>query len=319
MNLASVVEDYVTLKRSTGLRFTNAATILKAFARAAGPIDVNEVGQETVQTFLNGSRQISSTWHLKHYTLAGLFRFAMERGLVSTSPVSYLVPKRPDYATPYIYSTDELQRLLHAIEALDRRHPKTGRTASVSALTFRTLILLLYGAGLRLSEALALTVDDVDLSANLLVVRLTKFFKTRMLPIGPKLSSALGLYAEKRLGLLDRLPSGNTFLLRRRGIAISRYAAERYFRILRSRVGIERRDGAYFQPRLHDLRHTFAVHRLVAWYRQGADVQLLLPRLSTYLGHISLAETQHYLTMTPDLLREAGRRFESYANPDLRP
>lgn len=103
-------------------------------------------------------------------------------------------------------------------------------------------------------------------------------------------------------------------MLRRRGIAISRYAAERYFRILRSRVGIERRDGAYFQPRLHDLRHTFAVHRLVAWYREGADVQLLLPRLSTYLGHISLAETQHYLTMTPDLLREAGRRFESYVN-----
>jgi len=153
MNLASVVEDYVTLKRSTGLRFTNAATILKAFARAAGPVDVNEVGQDTVQTFLNGSRQISSTWHLKHYTLAGLFRFAMERGLVSTSPVPYLVPKRPDYATPYIYSTDELRRLLDAMEALDRRHPKTGRTASVSALTFRTLILLLYGAGLRLSEA----------------------------------------------------------------------------------------------------------------------------------------------------------------------
>ena len=316
MNLASVVEDYVTLKRSTGLRFTNAATILKAFSRAAGPVDINEVGPETVQTFLKGSRRISSTWHLKHYTLAGLFRFAMQRGLVSTSPVPYLIPKRPDYATPYIYSTDELRRLLDAMEALDRRHPKTGRAASVSALTFRTLILLLYGAGLRLSEALALTVDDVDLSANLLVVRLTKFFKTRMLPIGPKLSSALGLYAEKRLGLLDRLPSGNAFLLRRRGTAISRYAAERYFRILRSRVGIERRDGAYFQPRLHDLRHTFAVHRLVAWYRQGADVQLLLPRLSTYLGHISLAETQHYLTMTPDLLREAGRRFESYANPD---
>jgi site-specific recombinase XerD len=314
MKLTRVVEDYVTLKRAAGLRFTNAATILKAFARAAGPIDANQVGQETVLSFLNGSRQITSTWHLKHYTLAGLFRFAMQRGLVSTSPVPYLVPKRPAYAKPYIYSTDELRRLLDATEALDLRHPTSGRTASLSALTFRTLILLLYGAGLRLSEALALTVDDVDLSANLLVVRITKFFKTRLLPIGSKLSSALGLYAEKRLALVDRLPSGDAFLLRRRGIAISRYAAERYFRILRSRVGIERRDGAYFQPRLHDLRHTFAVHRLVAWYREGADVQLLLPRLSTYLGHISLAETQHYLTMTPDLLREAGRRFESYVN-----
>jgi site-specific recombinase XerD len=319
MKLAHVVDDYVTLKRSTGLRFRTAATILKAFSRAAGPIDVNDVGQETVQAFLNGSRVITSTWHLKHYTVAGLFRFAMQRGLVSTLPLPYLVPKRPAYAKPYIYSADELRRLLDATEVLNIRHPKSGQPASIPALTFRTLILLLYGAGLRLSEALALTVDDVDFSANLLVVRITKFFKTRLLPIGPKLSSALGLYAEKRLALVDRPPSGNAFLLRRRGIVISRYAAERYFRILRSRLGIERRDGAYFQPRLHDFRHTFAVHRLVAWYRQGADVQLLLPKLSTYLGHIGLAETQHYLTMTPDLLREAGRRFESYANVEVQP
>jgi len=82
---------------------------------------------------------------------------------------------------------------------------------------------------------------------------------------------------------------------------------------------MRRQDGAYFQPRLHDLRHTFAVHRLVAWYRQGADVQLLLPKLSTHLGHIGLAETQHYLTMTPDLLREAGQRFETYVNLEAWP
>jgi site-specific recombinase XerD len=89
--------------------------------------------------------------------------------------------------------------------------------------------------------------------------------------------------------------------------------------MVRSHLDMRRHDGAYFQPRLHDLRHTFAVHRLVAWYRQGADVQVLLPKLSTYLGHIHLAETQHYLTMTPDLLREAGRRFESYAALEARP
>lgn len=319
MKLAHVVEDYVTLKRSTGLRFMAAATILKAFARAAGPIDVNDVDQKVVLTFLNGSRPITSTWHLKHYTLAGLFRFAMQRGLISTLPLPQLVPKRPAYAKPYIYTADELRRLLDATEVMDVRHPTSGRRASIPALTFQTLILLLYGAGLRLSEALALSVDDVDLSANLLVVRITKFFKTRLLPIGPNFSSALGLYAEKRLALVDRPPSGDAFLLRRRGIPISRYAAERYFRSLCNRLGIERRDGAYFQPRLHDLRHTFAVHRLVAWYRQGADVQLLLPRLSTYLGHVSLDKTQHYLTMTPELLREAGRRFESYANVEVQP
>ncbi len=319
MKLAQVVEDYVTLKRATGLRFRTAATTLNAFRRAAGHIDVNEITQETVQAFLNGSRAISSSWHLKHYTLAGLFRFALQRGLVSASPLPYRVPKRPAYAMPYIYSADELRRLLAATEALDVRHPIGHVAASIPALTYRTLLLLLYGAGLRLSEALALTVEDVDLTAHLLVVRVTKFFKSRLLPIGPRLTAALTLYAEKRLALVERPPSGHAFLLRRDGTAIRRDGAERYFRIIRGRLGIARRDGAYFQPRLHDLRHTFAVHRLVAWYRQGSDVQLLLPKLSTYLGHISLAETQSYLTMTPDLLREAGRRFESYADPEAQP
>ncbi len=320
MKLAQVVEDYVEWKRSQGFRFRTAGNIAKAFARQAGPIDVDTVSRQVVESFLRGPRPgIRSTWHTKHYALVGLFRFALQRGLVSTSPLPYFVPRRPEYAKPYIYSTDELHRILDGSEILDTRNRRSGQAASILPLTFQTLILVLYGAGLRLSEALALTTGDVDLAAGLLVVRNTKFFKTRMLPIGPKLSAALGRYAENRLALLNRPPSADTFFLRRDGAAIPRQTAERYFRMVRSHLGMRRQDGAYFQPRLHDLRHTFAVHRLVAWYRQGADVQLLLPRLSTYLGHIRLAETQHYLTMTPDLLREAGRRFESYAALEARP
>lgn len=319
MKIADVVNEYVTLKRAAGMRFNTAATILSAFSRVAGQIGINEVRQDTVQAFLNGSRGISTGWHLKHYTLAGLFRFALQRGLVAASPLPYRIPKRPAYATPYIYSADELRRLLEATEALDVKHPIGHVAASIPALTYRTLLLLLYGAGLRLSEALGLTIEDVDLTEHLLVVRATKFFKSRLLPIGPQLTAALTLYAEKRLTLAERPPAGKAFFLRRDGTAIRRDAAERYFRIIRGRLGLARRDDAYFQPRLHDIRHTFAVHRLVAWYREGSDVQLLLPKLSTYLGHISLAETQSYLTMTPDLLREAGRRFESYVTMETRP
>jgi site-specific recombinase XerD len=320
MRLAQVVEDYVGWKRSLGFRFRTGGMILQAFVREAGPIDIRDVSQQVVAGFLRGPRPpIGSSWHTKHCALVGLCRFALQRGLLSTSPLPFFVPKRPEYARPYIYSTDELRRILDGSRILDARNRRSGQAASVAPLTFRTLILVLYGAGLRLSEALALTLDDVDLSASTLVVRNTKFFKTRLLPIGPKLSSALGLYAESRLALLDRPPAARTFFLRRHGIAISGQAAERYFRMVRSHLGMRRQDGAYFQPRLHDLRHAFAVHRLVAWYRQGADVQLLLPKLSTYLGHIGLAETQHYLTMTPDLLREAGRRFESYATVEARP
>ena len=88
---------------------------------------------------------------------------------------------------------------------------------------------------------------------------------------------------------------------------------QEYFRILCNSEGIRRDDGACHQPRLHDLRHTFAVHRLTSWYQQGADVQKLLPHLSTYLGHVDIQSTQVYLTMTPELLDEAGKRFAQYA------
>jgi integrase len=86
-----------------------------------------------------------------------------------------------------------------------------------------------------------------------------------------------------------------------------------YYRILCDQVGISRADGGRYQPRIHDLRHTFAVHRLTSWYRQGADVQKLLPLLSVYLGHVHIRATQVYLSMTPELLEEAGNRFELYA------
>ncbi len=190
MTLTQVVEEYVTVKRSTGLRFRSGAMILRTFTRVAGAIEVNDVTQDTVRAFLKRSAA-HLPWHMKYYTLPGLFRFAIQRGLVSTSPLAFRLPKRPAYATAYIYSEEELRRMLDATSALDLCIPKNGQPATIPALTFRTLILLLYGAGLRLGEALALTTDDVDLSAPCLVVRNTKFFKTRLLPIGPKLSSAL--------------------------------------------------------------------------------------------------------------------------------
>jgi site-specific recombinase XerD len=316
MTLAELIDTYVSHQRSLGKRFESAAKIFRMFARALGPVDVTAIDQETVRAFLNRS-QVTTSWHTKYYALRGLFRFGIQRGLLDTSPLPHLIPKRPAYATPYIYAPEELRRLLDATAMLDLHYPKNGSRPGIQPQTLRTLILLLYGAGLRLGEALALTIDDVDLSAPCLVVRNTKFFKTRLLPIGPKLAAALALYAEHRVAFARRLPTTTAFFLDRWGKTIARQTAERYFRIIRDGIGLERRDGAYFQPRLHDLRHSFAVHRLVAWYRSGADVQRLLPQLSTYLGHLGLAETQHYLSMTPELLREASRRFEGYVGLEV--
>jgi site-specific recombinase XerD len=177
------------------------------------------------------------------------------------------------------------------------------------------LLLLLYGAGLRIGEALFLTLANVDLPAGILTIRESKFYKTRLVPMSPALTGILATYMEQCAKEHPARPDAMLFLTRG-GNPVVRHTAENIFSRLRVRAGVIRNDGGRYQPRLHDLRHAFAVHRLVSWYRQGADVQRLLPQLATYLGHLHIAATQRYLTMTPELLREAGQRFERYAREE---
>jgi site-specific recombinase XerD len=153
----------------------------------------------------------------------------------------------------------------------------------------------------------------VDLAARLLAIWDTKFFKSRLVPIGDELSQALDAYRQVRQRLPLTAETRSVFFCTSMGLAISLAKLEKVFVRLREHVGIRRPATDRWQPRLHDLRGTFAVHRLIAWYRAGADVQACLPLLATYLGHINLSGTQTYLTMTPELLAEASRRFERYA------
>ena len=163
----------------------------------------------------------------------------------------------------------------------------------------------MYGRGLRLSEALALRREDVDLRAGTLLIRETKFYKSRLVPMGPNLTRALA-------ASIDATPAkpadSRAFFVNRRGGAIPHQTIRCNFASLRGSVEVS--------GRLHDFRHTFAVHRLLAWYREGADVQRLVPHLSTYLGHARMASTQRYLTMTPELLEQASHRFETYARSE---
>jgi len=174
------------------------------------------------------------------------------------------------------------------------------------------MIVLYYGAGLRLREATNLTRADVDLNQSLLTIRNTKFGKTRLVPFGPQLNRVLTQYDRARPK--DRRADA-PFFATQTGGPVRRDGLEQKFRLLCNYVGIRRTDTAT-QPRIHDLRHTFAVHRLISWYRQGADVQRLLHHLSVYLGHVHLRHTQVYLSMTPELLREASQRFERYARKE---
>jgi integrase/recombinase XerD len=306
MRLAEVVGEYVTHKQAMGMRFCTEARTLKSFCRAMGDLAMREVQTDRVEAFLAGKGPVTRFWHRKHQVLRGFYRFALARGYASVSPLPTIVPKAPRAFVPHIYSHDDLRRLLEATAAED-----TAR-GLVEAATWRTLILLLYGAGLRISEALALTRADVDLSTGMLCIHASKFYKTRLVPLGPDLTRALTAYATRRA---RPQPSGpqDPFFVTRSGKPLTRRAAEYTFSRLRRRAGVQRRDGSRYQPRLHDLRHAFSVHRLVAWYRQGADVQRLLPQLATYLGHVHLAATQRYLTLTPELLQQASQRFERYA------
>ena len=311
MKLAQVVYDYVALKQSMGSRFHTEATILKAFCKAVGDVVITDVEPQQVESYLAGAGPVTWYWHRKYEVLSGFYRFALGRGHVIHSPLPKTVPKRPQPFRPYIFPAKELRRLFKAAGELE-----TPRMA-LQGSTLRTLLLLLYGAGLRIGEALALTLADVDLTASLLTIRESKFYKTRLVPIGPRLTAVLTAYANERRRQDHSNDPASPFFVTRTGNIVSRGMAERAFVRLRDIAGISREDGARYQPRLHDLRHAMAVHRLVAWYREGADVQRLLPQLATYLGHVNLAATQRYLTMTPELLRQASRRFECYAKPEV--
>ena len=212
-------------------------------------------------------------------------------------------------APPYIYSREELRRLFDPATVETSRR----RAVQLDAVTFRTLLLLLYGAGLRFSEATRLTLADVDLIEAILSIRATKFFKNRLVPIGPHLAAVLRTYmAHRRHG--GRARDQNAPLLANRdGTPLASSTVQAAFDTLRRLASVHHAGGGRQVPRLHDLRHSFAVHRLTAWYRDGADVQRLLPLLSTYLGHADLEGTKIYLTMTPELLSQASLRFARYA------
>ena len=304
MNLHMICQQYAGFRKALGERFKVNGSQLKAFCRAMGPdIDIADVSPEKVNTFLIGNGPLTTSWYVRHNALRGFYRYAISRGFVTASPLPLTIPKLPRFK-PYIYSPAELRRILYSTESCCR--PLSDLDASV----MRALILLMYGAALRTSEALSLTMRDVDLSGAVLTIRDSKFFKSRLVPLGPNTVRVLAEYA-RRHNSRSRKPD-DSFFVDRNSKQIPLHKFERAFKHIRKHAGLHRDGGPRCQPRLHDLRHTSAVHRLTSWYREGKDVQKLLPQLSVYMGHRLLAATQAYLSMTPNLLHQANLRFERY-------
>jgi len=307
MNLHAAIDSYVALKRSLGAVFRSDARILRSFGKLVGDMALGAIDPEICRSFCRGTEPPTRWWECKHYALRAFFTFLVSRGHLDASPLPDDPPKILRCFEPYVYSRDELKRLLDATAILQNRR------TPLEPVTFRTLLLTLYGAGLRPSEGLRLRCCDVDLSERILAVWDTKFFKSRLVPIGTDLVAALGSYRKVRQRLPLPAGSHSALFASPTGKPISRGRLERIFVRLRVHAAIARPPDARWQPRLHDLRHAFAVHRLIAWYREGADVQACLPLLATYLGHANLCGTQAYLSMTPELLAEASQRFECYA------
>ncbi|RWM06671.1 MAG: integrase [Mesorhizobium sp.] len=311
MILRDAVDHYVAWRRAHGARFITSARTLYQFCRSFPEhACCDAVTESEVRRFLAGTGPLTRWRANKYGALAGFYRYAISRGYAVASPLPAAdeEPREPQSAPSYIYSREDLLRLFGGV-SISRK-----RSIRLDAETFHMLLLILYGAGLRTSEALHLTMKDVDLADAILTVRNTKFYKSRLVPVAPQLASALRRYAERRS---DRpLPEGmaSAFLANRDGTQVRKHNVDHAFKRLLEHVGIDRRDDGRRTPCLHALRHTAAVHRLTSWYRDGADVQRLLPALSTYLGHADLDGTSVYLSMTPELLHEASACFDRYVN-----
>ena len=312
MTLRDAIDSYVAWRRDHGAKFDSSARVLHLFGRHVGEsVDFGSVTDAAVLGFLAGNGRLTQYRANKHGALSGFYRYAVSRGLVARSPLPAPEnePRKPRPAPPYVFSREELRRLFGAIEA-SRQRP-----TQLDADTLRALLLLLYGAGLRFGEAQRLTLDDADLAEAVLTIRNTKFYKSRLVPVGPQLVVALRTYVAGRIERPLPRRGASTLLANLDGTPLVNQTAHDAFKRLLGAAGI-RHDGNDGRrgPCFHSMRHAAAVHRLESWYRQGADVQRLLPALSTWLGHAHLDGTQVYLTMTPELLQEASIRFDRHVN-----
>jgi integrase len=201
--------------------------------------------------------------------------------------------------TPYLYSPAEITALLRAARSL--AHP-------LRAATFEHFVALMAVTGMRTGEAMALDRGDADLDAGVLVVRGTKFGKSRLVPLHPAVTARMQAYALRRDELCPR-PSAPAFFVSGTGTRLNHHNTSTTFNTLLAKAGISAPPGVP-KPRLYDLRHSFTVATMARWYGEGLDVAHHLPALSTYLGHVSPASTYWYLHACPQLMTAAAQRLE---------
>ncbi|MFO7970594.1 MAG: tyrosine-type recombinase/integrase [Desulfobacterales bacterium] len=300
--LAGPIQNFINLRRLSGGDYQSQARLLEYFDRFL----VEQKLCEPRITRKITDRYLKSLSHLAPRTR--LNRFSVVRQLCEyltrSDPLSYVpeslkvIPSK-GARPPYIYSSSEIRALLAVAS-------KLAPEDSLRPHTYQTLVGLLYSTGIRIGEAIALNLEHFDCAERRLLIAAGKFRKARWVPLSASTCRALEQYVRKRLKIKPR-SSDAPLLLNQRSRRLSHPTVNQTFRHLLKQCGIHhsKRTG----PRIHDLRHSFAVHRLLSWYRDGQDVNTRLAWLATYMGHVDVHSTQVYLQPTAELIQQVNRRF----------
>ena len=314
-SLQALVERYVAERRRLGFALRSCACALRGFAchvRAIGhrgPLTV-EVMTDWARCDSHGSSD-PFTWARRLKTLRSFTRWLRQFEPRTEVPDDAIFGRLPGRQAPHIYSEQEIVDLLAAARQL-------GPTPGLRGIAYETLFGLIACTGLRISEALALRNGDVDLRHGMLTVEQTKFAKSRQVPMHPSTVEALHRYRWMRDLSGEALQEEAAFFVgsrgRRRGRALNERQVHRVFAGLREQLGWRNR-GTHHAPRIHDLRHTFVVRRIVLWQAQGIDIDQAMLSLSTYVGHAKVSNTYWYLSAVPELIALAAERFESFMVP----
>lgn len=315
--LAAEMTAFLRHQRSLGKRFLNEERALCLLDRYLVNEKVGTIAAITptlIDAFLaSRPRSRPRSYNLLLSTVRRLFKWLVRQGRVPQSPVQ----SRPRHATAvqvtFLFDRTQAQQLLKAAAQLpDNNHGRN--RGQIYSLIFA----LMYGLGLRVGEVARLCIYDVDQERNLLVIRETKFLKSRLVPFGPKLGARLREYLQQQCqgGAPD--PTKPLFSFDPgRAKPINPSTITQTFHALWPRLGLKVPAGSA-PPRLHCLRHSFAVGTLLRWYRSGINPQTRLWDLSTFMGHVHPASTAVYLTITAELMDEANQRFNRFAAPLLK-
>ena len=311
--LAEPIRQFLAAKRALNRRFDTEEKALGLFDRyliGLGVAHLGDVTPVTIEAFVTSRpRKRPRSYNHLLGVLRRLFDWMVDQGGLDSSPLRLRPRRVTSQRIPYLFDLPQACRLIEVAAALPDNNRAIGRGA-----TYATIFAILYGLGLRVGEVARLTVADVDLVRNLLVIRGTKFGKSRLVPFGPKMAARLTSYLDLRRQQAGPLRPDVPAFCFTSGRSIHPGTISQTFHALVPRLGLTLSAGVA-PPRVHDLRHSFAVGTLLRWYRQGSDPAARLIHLSTFLGHVDPASTAVYLTITVELLEAAGDRFGRYAAP----